>query len=187
MGAGSAGCSATHPGSFPALPLPACVSLGTHNARSQLCTKPHHAESLETASKELRCSQSLRIPRDPGLLSLQVCGGRSSPDSFFAGGSWKVWLLELQATPSGAGAEASLTLALPWEGVHGRPPSLQHPFAHLRLTFSPRTELQPDLSGHTEASSQHPLQDYFYLGERMPFPGKVHSISELHPFESCGR
>lgn len=54
----------------------------------------HHAESnllvaLGTASKELRWFQPLRSPRDPELLSLQVCGGRSSSDSYFC---W--WLME---------------------------------------------------------------------------------------------
>lgn len=56
---------------------------------------------------------------------------------FFAGGSWKVWLLELEATPFGA--KASLALVLSWKGVQGRPLTLprilgQHPLARLHLT-----------------------------------------------------
>lgn len=64
----------------------------------------------------------------------------SSPDSFFAGGSWKVWLLELQATPSGAEASLTLVAGRALEGHLGLPslPGIlgQHPLAHLRLTLS---------------------------------------------------
>lgn len=114
---------------------------------------------------EFRRPQSLRIPRGPRLLSLQGCGGRSSPDSFFAGGSWKVWLLELQATPSGA--EAWLTLVLPWKGVQRRPPSLgslASAPAPLRLTFSPRTEQQPAPLATRGPPPSNPIQDHFSFG-----------------------
>lgn len=175
MGAGSAGCLATqapvHSRLCPSLPVcPWGPTMPLHSfAHSPITLKAACLlVALETASKELRCSQSLRIPRDPGLLSLQVCGGRSSPDSFFAGGSWKVWLLELQATPPGA--EAALTLALPWEGVHGRPPSFQHPLAHLHLTFSPRTEHQPAPLATRRPSPNTPSKVTFIWGKGCLFP-----------------
>lgn len=63
------------PGSLPALPLPGCGAVTTHSVSSQLYTMQHQTESclsvaLGTDMEELRQSRPLRIPCDPGLLSL---------------------------------------------------------------------------------------------------------------------
>lgn len=103
----------------------------------------------------------------------------------FAGGSWKVWLLELQATPSGAEADASPALERrPGPPAH-RP---SHPWPaspcssppDFLLPDLPRTDQQPAPSGHMEVP-QHSIQDRFLFQGKKAFPTKVHSIWSCIP------
>lgn len=103
----------------------------------------------------------------------------------FAGGSWKVWLLELQATPSGAEADASPALERrPGPPAH-RP---SHPWPaspcssppDFLLPDLPRTDQQPAPSGHMEVP-QHSIQDRFLFQGKKAFLTKVHSIWSCIP------
>lgn len=186
MGVEGTGYSATQTQVYSQL----CPSLAMGPWGPTVPVQQLHAESsllvaLGTANKELRWFQPLRSPRDPELLSLQVCGGHSSSDSFFAGGSWKVWLLELQATPSGTEADASPAL----ERRPGPPahcPSDPQPASpcssppDFLLPDLPRTDWQLAPSGHMEAP-QHPIQDCFLFQGKKPLPTKVHGIWSCIP------
>lgn len=181
MGGAGVLLSHTDLGSFPALPLLAVWPWGPTvpvHSFAQWMQHPSKSSFLVapgTASEELRRSQPLRIPRDPGCRASGSAVDTVLQTHFLLMAHGKFGSLSSRPLP--LGPEASLTLVLPWKGIQSRLPPAEPwsaPLQHVCLiscclTSSPRTEQQPAPSGHMEASSRRPHPGSLFIWGKKVF------------------